>query len=182
LIHDLLVERRGVDPAAETCWRALTELLDHPVSKVEHGTLWRFDLPDSAPEFIAAARDRIEAAASRAGRYVNLNRDRMFWLDRPRPRPAVADPGGFAVDVWIQDGEGADGEALAYFRRAEPRLVSLRCGIVWRVWLDVETERDARALADEITVTRARRHGLLMNPHAQRSTILSVAGAGKGPA
>ena len=106
----------------------------------------------------------------------------MFWLDRPRPYPATADRDGFAVDVWVEDDEGADAEALAYFRQAESRLNDLRRGIVWRLWLGVGSEDDACALATEITVTRARRHGLLMNPHAQRSTILSVVGAPGGAA
>lgn len=177
MIHDLLVERRGLDPAAETCWRALTELLEHPVAGVERAQLWRFHLSHLEPDAVAAARRDLEAAAARAGRYVNTNRDRMLWLDGPRPYPAAAPRDGWAVDVWVEDGDGADAEAQAYFRRTTPRLEDLRRGILWRLWLGVDSRERALALADEITVTRGRRHGLLMNPHAQRATILAVAGA-----
>ena len=177
MIHDLLVERRGVDPAAETCWRALTELLEHPVAGVERGVLWRFDLPSLEPDAVAGLRHDLEAAAARAGRYVNSNRDRMLWLDGPRSYPVGAPPDGWAVDVWVEDGDGSDAEAQAYFRRTTPALQDLQRGVLWRLWLAVDSRERALALADEITVTRGRRHGLLMNPQAQSAAILAVVGA-----
>ena len=166
-----------MDPSSETCWRALTELLDHPVAGVERGVLWRFDLPSLEPGAVAGVRRDLEAAAARAGRYVNLNRDRVLWLDGPRPYPATAPRHGWVVDVWVEDGDGADAEAQAYFRRTAPHLEDLRRGILWRLWLAVDSQERALALADEITVTRGRRHGLLMNPHAQGAAILAVVGA-----
>lgn len=170
---DLLVMRRGLDPAAATCAGALRELMHVDVAGVERAELWRFEVePGPAPSPVAA---RLRAAACRAGRYVNLNRDVCDWQDGPRHYPAEAPRAGCAVDVWVCDGDGRDPVALAYFRaRAVPELTDLRRGILWRLWLPGADPTAARAAAEEITVTRGRRHGLLMNPHAQTATILHV--------
>jgi hypothetical protein len=168
-----LVVRRGVDPEAETCWRALTELLAHPVAGVDRGILWSFDVP--AP-LSASERLALEAAASRSGRYVNLNRDHASWVDGSRPYPLAAPARGWAVEVDIEDADGFEPEAEHYFRAALASLVAVRRGIRWRLWLEVEDAERALALAEEITFTRSRRHGLLMNPHAQRAAILPAVG------
>jgi hypothetical protein len=172
---DFLVTRRGVDPAAETAAMALHDLLSTPVAGVERGELWRFEIDAAAP--VGPTREAIERAACRAGRYVNVNRDRTQWLDAPRPYPPAAPPGGSAVDVWVTDDGGADPVALRYFRaQAGAGVTGVRRGVLWRLWLPAAAG-DPRELAWEVAATRARRQGLLFNPHAQRAEILGVVAA-----
>jgi hypothetical protein len=144
------------------------------VHGVERAELWRFDLAPGAD--VAAARARFEAAACRAGRYVNLNRDACSWPDGARPYPENAPRRGCAVDVWVRDGDGGDAAAFAYFRAEEPCLVDLRRGTLWRLWLSEADRTAARERALEVAVARGRRHGLLANPHAQTAEVLHVVG------
>jgi hypothetical protein len=172
---DLLVRRRGTDPAAETCSHALADLLDAPVAGVERGDLWRFELADLPAGSLDESREAIERAAARAGRYVNLNRDVCGWLRGPLPYPEAAPRGGTAVDLWVCDGEGRDEVALAYFRaRCPAGLQDLRRGTWWRLWLRGGTPHEARERAWDLAFLRSREHGLLCNPHAQQAEILSV--------
>ena len=173
MLLDFLVSRRGLDPAAETCWQALRHLLGLPVAGVERGELWRFDLEDG--EDASACRGALERAACRAGRYVNLNRDACVWLAGPRPYPRPAPVPGTAADVWVRDGEGRDPAALEFFRsQGTARLRDLGRGVLWRLWLPDRDADAARRRAESIAVTRSRREGLLMNPHAQRAEVLHV--------
>ena len=171
---DLWVSRRGIDPAAETCATALRDLLRADVAGVERGELWRFDFGTNGTA--AAARcERLRAAACRAGRYVNTNRDTAWWLSEPRPYPAEAPRGGSAVDVWVRDGDGSDAVALAWFRdQGDPELTDLRRGILWRLWLPTGDPQAARSQAEAIATTRDRGRGLLANPHAQTAEIWAV--------
>jgi hypothetical protein len=171
---DFLVTRRGVDPAAETAAMALTDLLATPVAGVERGELWRFTLAPGAQ--VAPARAALERAACRAGRYVNTNRDIWTWLDAPRPYPAAAPRGGTAVDIWVTDGDGRDPVAARDFGAEVSDLRDVRRGILWRLWLPVDAQA-AADLAWSIAETRARRQGLLFNPHAQKAEILAVVAA-----
>ncbi len=172
---DLLVERRGFDPAAETTAGALRDLLGLDVTHVERGVLWRFTFVAPDPEEFAAWRAPLERAACRVGRYVNANRDACAWWTGPRPYPDRAPPGGSAVDIWVCEGDGEDRVAARYFRRqtAAP-LERVRRGILWRLCFPGRDLDAARERAADTAVTRGRRHGLLSNPHAERAEILGA--------
>jgi hypothetical protein len=167
------VARRGIDPAAATCEHALRDLLGLDVTAVERSEMWRFDVGAVPAASLGELRVRLAAAASRAGRYVNPNRDRASWMNAPRPYSSAA--AGCAVDVWVCDGDGTDGRAGQYFRsRAHAGLVGVRRGILWRLYLPLADPAAARAQALDIAVRRGRRHGLLANPHAQSAVVLHV--------
>jgi hypothetical protein len=172
---DFEVARRGIDPAAETCEHALRDLLGIALTGLVRSELWRFDVGPVAGAETAELRARIAAAASRAGRYLNLNRDRAGWLDGPHPYPREAPAAGCAVDLWVRDGDGTDQRALLYFRaQAQAGMVQVWRGTLWRLILPVADPAAARREALEIAVTRDRRHGLLANPHAQTAVVLHV--------
>jgi hypothetical protein len=172
---DFMVQRRGIDPAAETCAHALRDLLAAPVSYVERGELWRFESGEVPHGSIEELQQRLRDAACRAGRYVNLNRDECGWMQAARPYPDAAPAGAFAVDIWVRDGDGRDAAALAWFRsQAHHGLEDLRRGILWRLVLPAHDAAAAREAALELAVTRARAHGLLANPHAQTAEIVAV--------
>ena len=169
------VARRGIDPAAATCEHALRDLLGLALAGVERAELWRFDAGPVGEAERAGLCDRLARAASFSGRYVNPNRDRARWLAGPRPYDRGACARGCAVDVWVRDGDGEDAEALHYFRtQAHSGLVQVWRGTLWRLYLPVVDPLAAREQALEIAVTRARRHGLLANPHAQTAVVLHV--------
>jgi len=172
---DLLVARRGTDPAGETCAHALRDLLGAPVAGVERGELWRFELAPAASGDPAAVRIAVERAAMRAGRYVNSNRDTCRWITGAVPYPADAPPLGVAVDVWVCDGDGRDAAALAYFRAQAGDVVrGVRRGTWWRLWMQEGPADAARERAWDLACTRSRTHGLLFNPQAQNAEILAV--------
>jgi hypothetical protein len=169
---DYLVVRRGTDPAAETAAMALRDLLHLPIAGVERGELWRFELAPDAR--LAPAREAIERAAARAGRYLNSNRDTGIWLEGPRPYPRAAPRGGTAVDLWVRNGDGRDAAALRYFERQPDAAVrGLRRGVLWRLWVQAPADR-AEEIAWNAAETRSRSQGLLFNPHAQTGEILAV--------
>jgi hypothetical protein len=169
---DFLVTRRGVDPAAETAAMALRDLMGADVAGLERGELWRFEVENGAT--LDATRTALERAACRAGRYVNLNRDTFVWLDEPRPYPRHGPTGGSAVDLWVTDGDGRDAAALAWFRaQASADVRGVRRGVLWRLVLPVAKEQ-AADIAWSLGESRARRDGLLFNPHAQRAEIVGV--------
>jgi hypothetical protein len=172
---DLLVLRRGFDPAAETTGSALRDLLGADVTHVERGELWRFTFATPDPEGFAAWRAPLVRAACRVGRYVNSNRDACAWWSGSRPYPEQAPPGGAAVDLWVCDGDGEDRAAAAYFRRQTGApLGAVRRGILWRLCFPGTDLDAARERAADLAVTRSRRHGLLSNPHAQRAELLGA--------
>jgi len=172
---DLVVWRRGLDPAAETCEAALRDLLGVEVAAIERAELWRFEVGEAAGRERVALQERLRDAACRAGRYVNLNRDGCEWIDGPRPARADAAPGCWAVDVWVRDGDGRDPAAVEWFRaQAAPEVYDLRRGTLWRLYLPTADAAAARELALDIAVTRARRQGLLANPQAQTAEVLYV--------
>lgn len=173
---DLVVSRRGVDPAALTCEEALQSLLRLDVERVERALLWRFSIEAVGSEDVRAA---IVRAAMRAGRDVNANRDRWTWADEE----AAPESAGCVADVWVCDDDGRDLASLAYYGDVlGPRLVDLRRGVRWRIYFGTGSWEAALALTQEITTARSRRQGLLMNPQAQTAEILSVTGPGQGEA
>ena len=169
---EFLVRRKGIDPTAETCLHALQTLMALDVADVEHGTLWRFDIDgDGAPDTEKAA---IVRAACRAGRYVNTNRDAHAWLDEPAA-VAAARPGLCAADLWICEQDGDDAVAQSYFApQLGGRLLQVRRGTLYRLWMPQRDAAAARQFALDVAVTRTRRQGLLMNPHAQTVEVLRV--------
>lgn len=172
MVLDFFVLRKGLDPTAETSLHALRDLMGQDVRAVEHGMLWRFDVESDGND--AALKREIARAASRAGRYVNLNRDETCWLDE-RAGSHSGPAGTWGVDLWICDGDGKDDVARAYFQGQIRRsLRGVRRGPLYRLWLPEPDADAARRTAEKLARTRSRGEGLLMNPHAQSLEVLGV--------
>ena len=172
---DLLVRRKGVDPAAETCLHALQVLMQVAVERVDRGTLWRFELEsDVQTDAVRRLKDELLRAACRAGRYLNPNRDAGVWLDE---LAAAATPSCVAL-LWIREGEGRDPVAQAYFSQRSAPLRDLRRGTFYRLWIPGRDAEAAARLALEVAVTRTRKQGLLANPHSQTVELLELVPAG----
>ena len=171
---DFLIRRRGTDPAAETALHALRDLMHVAVFDVVRGTLWRFDVEDH--DDVAAVQAVLQRAASRAGRYVNTNRDACAWLDATRIPAADNARPGCAVSVWVTSGDGKDEVAREYFAtRTGERVTRARRGTFYCLWTAERDPETAREQILDVAVTRTRQHGLLSNPHHESVEVLAVA-------
>lgn len=171
MMFELRVQRQGIDPTAESSLHALRDLMQLPVLAVEHGELLQFDVQGDIDTSLARAA--IEKAASRAGRYVNLNRDAVIWEvnDSTRPTPTQ----GCAVDVWVRQGDGHDARALLWFRQytgIDCRAV--RRGRWYRVHVQTADPQEAQRWVEDLATSRTRKVGLLANPHTENVDILRV--------
>lgn len=169
---DLLIQRRGVDPTAESALHALRDLMRAPITAVEHGVLWRFEVASEAET--RRVQDELQRAACRAGRYVNTNRDTWSWLDS-HAATLHTRVDGCAVALWVTEGDGHDDVARRYFEaRVAATLTSVQRGTFYRLWTYERDASRAREQILEVAVTRSRTHGLLVNPHTERLEVLAV--------
>ena len=169
--YELRVQRQGMDPTAESSLHALRDIMGAPVIAVEHGELWRFVIEDTASEL--QVRDAIENAASRAGRYVNLNRDVMLW--EARESTQVGPDHGYHVDLWVRQAQGDDARALQWFRRHTGLSIEqVQRGRWYRVHVDAADLLEARSCVEELATSRSRSSGLLANPHIETVEVLIV--------
>ena len=175
---DFLIQRRGTDPAAETALHALRDLMHVPIVDVTRGTLWRFDI--DGHDDVDALQAALQRAASRAGRYVNTNRDACHWLDAAGRRVVATAGTGCAVSLWITSGGGEDELARAYFEaQTGARLTKARRGTFYCLATAEADPEKARAQILDVAVTRTRQHGLLANPHHESIEVLAVVPANK---
>jgi len=168
---DLRIMRQGTDPTAESSLHALRDIMGLPVLAVEHGELLRFAF--SADVDVVQARQVLERAACRAGRYVNVNRDAVLWDDAASTQ--VAPEAGYRVDLWVRQRGGGDARALQWFRQhTELPVSSVERGRWYRIHVTAPDAAEARRRVEELAVSRARRNGLLANPHAEAIVVLRV--------
>jgi hypothetical protein len=81
------------------------------------------------------------------------------WLGAP------AGPGHFAVPLAVWDRESAV-DALPAGSWPDPACSRLRA-VLWTLTLKADSATSAAARAEQLAVTRARRQGLLLNPHME---------------
>lgn len=126
--------------------------------------LWRFRL-DTGDADAAAAR--VAAWAESLTALVNPNKHRA----RIEVRPPQSEPQ--TVRVRVEDRVNVRGASMAAFLRKRlgaPDLLELAAGTRWTLRFSPDVE-NPRASAEAIAVTRARREGLLGNPHAHTIEI-----------
>jgi len=177
MTFELRIQRQGIDPTAESSLHALRDIMQLPVIAVEHGELLQIDVAGSVDS--AATRQALEKAASRAGRYVNLNRDAMLWDVEDSTRPAPHS--GCAVDLWVRQGDGGEARALQWFRQhSGVECQAVRRGRWYRVHVQTADPQEAKRCVAELANSRSRRVGLLANPHTESVDILRVQPNQKG--
>lgn len=176
--YELRVQRQGVDPTAESSRHAMRDIMGAPVLAVEHGELWQFVVEGSASK--RQVRDAIENAASRAGRYVNLNRDVMLWEEDESTQSSPDH--GCHVDVWVRQAQGDDARALQWFRRHTGLVIEqMRRGRWYRVHVDIKDPLEAQRCVEALATSHSRSSGLLANPHSEKVDILRVGTNGVSP-
>jgi len=124
---------------------------------------WRFEVETDDP---ARAAGRVETWAARCTALVNPNKHRAR-IEAVKDWP----PGTTEAEVMIlvRDREDVRARSMLGFLTdtlGASDLRSLASGTLW-ILRPGAGERDGRALAEEIAITRSRTSGLLANPHAQ---------------
>jgi len=131
---------------------------------LEREDLWLFEID---AEDSARAAGRVGEWARRCTALVNPNKH-QYDIDAPTAWP----PSG-AVRILVRDREDLRARSMAGFLKTSfgaKDLVSLSFGILWTV-IPGPGGGAGGSLAEEMTVVRSQRRGLLANPHSQTYEI-----------
>ena len=170
----VLVSLKIFDNVAASALYALRDRLGYDrVRSLKRSDYWRLDLPDLRE---GNAVEVVERVVSKTALFVNPNKHR--WTIHLN-----AEPGDLlsmeesetvaAVLVEEDDDSRAAGVREALLRRGDcGASMEVRHGTWWILYLGDMSCAQARALAEEIAVTRARNKGLFCNPHYQRAVVV----------
>ena len=171
---ELLVRLKIPDVTALTAANSLRRRMGYaePLAGLRRADYYRLGLNvETAEEAKALATE----FAERTNLFVNPNKH-VFEVRLPDERGATtAENGAYPVEVLVTDpNDGSAQGALAALRGRlgyRDRVTSLVKGVLWVLSLRACSVEDARALAEEIAVTRRIDRGLLVNPHFQQYGI-----------
>jgi hypothetical protein len=122
-----------------------------------------FELTGALP-----GREEIGALLHRSIQFYNPHKERcIVRLTSDETGPVIV--GEWAVLVYDRGDVRREG-AERWWRHETGKTIEVREGVAWILGLD-DGVRDGAAAAEELTVLRDRRHGLLCNPHAQESRL-----------
>ena len=170
----VLVSLKIFDNVAASALYALKSRLGYnQIRSLKRSDYWRLYLPDSRDEEAVETTERL---LSKTALFVNPNKHR--WTIHLNAEPAdllSTGEGETVAAVLVEEDEDsrAAGVREALVRREDcgPN-VEVRHGTWWALYLGDIPYPQARALTEEIAVTRARHQGLLCNPHYQRAVVV----------
>ncbi|HOE10163.1 MAG TPA: hypothetical protein PLQ35_01450 [bacterium] len=169
-----LVSLKIFDNVAATALYALKDRLGyHQIRSLERSDYWRLSLPDLDEQ---TAVETIEQIVSRTALFANPNKHRWEIAADADPTKMVHKSAGeTAAAILVEDEEDARTAGVR-----EALLTGGSCGsgievshgTLWVLRLGDLPLAEARSLAEEVAVTKARRRGLFSNPHYQRATVM----------
>ena len=170
---ELLVKLKIPDVTALTASGALRRRMGYAdiLRSVVRADYYRLEL--DAPDGDAALALAREVA-EKTNLFVNPNKH-VYELHLGRHTAPASRPGAHTVQVLITDPN--DGSAQGAQAALQGRLgygtavAGLLKGILWTLEITAETPEEARRIAEDIAVTRARQRGLLANPHFQECMV-----------
>lgn len=182
----LWVRLKVIDLVVQTAWITLTETMgfSEDLRGMRRYAWWRFDAegPDAAAISEAIDREiRLDSAFTNQNKHryhlaVEAGGERVVTgdLDLGADAPGGG-PGIFVCDLLVTERESA--RDAGYAARLAPRLrgvrvAGVRSGEVWRLLVRARDAAEAAAKVEEMSVSRSRRHGLLLNPHYQGFAIM----------
>ncbi len=171
---ELTVELKIPDVTALTAANALRRRLGYEDVLVElrRADYYRLDVTtDCADEAVAIGKK----LAEETNLFVNPNKHQYNVAAGIHNSGAEATEGTYAVNMLVTDpksGSAAGILSALHGRLGYGEVVSgVSAGILWTLVLKAESREAAEALATEITVTKSRESGLLLNPHFQESEM-----------
>jgi len=127
------------------------------------------DVPDRA-----AAEALLRELAEDTNLFVNPNKH-VFEVRFPEDRDGgEAAPGEQVVNVLVTSPDDSSGAGIASTLRGHlgyAAVSSVATGVLWTLRLVADSPEDARAMAEEIAITRSQSQGILMNPHFQEIEV-----------
>lgn len=184
---ELWVKLKVMDLVNETAFDTLTEKLDFAESLLSlfHYWYWSMSAEGNSIEEIL---DEIERAIRIDSAFTNQNKHKYRLkvidggargdLTEQENFPRIAKHQGvFIVDALVRQ-KSADIDA-SFAERINARLrgvsvSEMKYGEVWRMVIAAPNSSEALLAADRMLVSRARREGLLINPHYQQYEILAT--------
>jgi len=170
---ELLVRLKIPDVTALTAANSLRRRMGYaePLQRLRRADYYRLGLnASSTEEALALAKD----LAENTNLFVNPNKH-VYELRLPDGTAAQSPGPTHEVEVLVTDPN--DGSALGALSALQGRLgygdkvASLTKGVLWLLDLRAADRDAAKALAEEMAVTRRINQGLLMNPHFQECTV-----------
>jgi len=161
------IELRSADPEAVSALAVARAHLPAGRSLTSLRRLRLFELSGPLP-----LRAGIEKLLQGSIQFYNPHKERCAVRANEADPPPVA--AGEQVVLVYERGEERRGAAERWWRHQTGRAIEVREGVAWVLGLAPDVT-DPAALAEELTVLRDRRHGLLCNPHAQEYRIASDA-------
>lgn len=169
-IVELYVELKIPDVTALTAASTLRRRLGYEdsLAELKRGDYYRISLDVNTEQ---QALDVAEDMAENTNLFVNPNKHGYTLFSGRHNSVTVPDSGQSAVSILVIDPAGGSGRDIA--EALQNRLGygdvvrEVVAGTLWTLVVDADDEDRARRIAEEITVTKSRSEGLLMNPHYQ---------------
>lgn len=166
---ELVVRLKIPDVTALTAANAIRRRLGYAdrLLELQRADYYRLelDVPDRA-----AAEALARELAEETNLFVNPNKH-VFEVRFPEDRAGGAPaPGEQVVSVLVTTPDDTSGAGIAATLRG-PRgydaVSAVETGVLWTLRLKADSPEAARAMAEEIAITRSQSQGILMNPHFQ---------------
>ncbi|MDZ7860856.1 MAG: hypothetical protein U5O15_09395 [Candidatus Krumholzibacteriota bacterium] len=197
---ELWVKLKVTDLVVETAWLTLTEKLDFDYLRgLTKYSYWFMRCEGKSLEETADQLDRVitldstftnqnkhkyslmieeeknqtgKGESSFVAKRGDLKTEEDFTLRSKAPSDKL-----YACDCLVSELESDKNKN--YTDRISGRLddisiSEMRAGLVWRLIIEADSSSEAEKKAREISVTRSRREGLLLNPHYQDFEIIST--------
>ena len=170
---ELLVTLKIPDVTALTAAGALRRRMGYAdtLRSLTRADYYRLEL---ASPTVEAAALLVTELAEKTNVFVNPNKH-VYDVLTGEAAAAASPEGLHSVRVLVTD--PADGSAEGALAALQGRLGygesvrGLLKGVLWTLTIAANSPEAAREVAQEIAVTRAREHGLLMNPHFQECLV-----------
>ena len=168
---ELLVSLKIPDVTALTAALAIRRRLGYAdvMKQLRRADYYALDL--NVPD-VEAARALAKELAEKTNLFVNPNKHQyeLVFPEQHHGGPVQQD-GLWRVEVLVTDAEGAEAADLEQALRERlgygAQVTAVRRGILWTMLLAAGNADEAGGIAEAITVTTSRDHGLLVNPHFQ---------------
>jgi len=171
---ELVVGLKIPDVTALTAANAIRRRLGYADTLKSLGRADYYRMELDAPDR-AAAEQLVREMAEDTNLFVNPNKH-VYEVRFPEDRgDGGTEDGEHIVSVLVTSPDDTSGAGILASLHARHgyagSVLSVETGTLWTMRLVADDERQARAMAEDITVTRSQAKGILMNPHFQEHEV-----------